>query len=283
MDKYEQDKHNRIDEDLYEEFEDEELYELVMQAQREALERAELERKNPNPQPKRPFPKWPFWLIAIAMAFNIVAALPQTISIPAIKFLKKSATLSADPDIKEYKKSVVVIETEDGRGTGFSITSNGTIITNHHVVEGESSVTVAFSEQGLFKAEVVDIYPEIDLAILEVNEENLPYLELAPETIIEQDEPVNFIGNPLRFQGIANEGTIIDYVRLSDWEDEVVMIEAPVYRGNSGSPIINGDGQVIGVIFATLDHDEYGRVGLFVPIDYFYRDHGSIGKIKKGR
>lgn len=260
-----------IDKDLYEEFDDEEMYELVMQAQREAIERAELARKNPKTKPKRPFPKWPFWLIAIAMAFNIVAALPQTLSIPAINFLVKSATLSAEPDIKEYKKSVVVIETEDGRGTGFSISSKGTIITNHHVVEGESSVTVAFSEQGLYKAEVVDVYPEIDLAILEVNEENLPYLELASEAAIEQDEAVNFIGNPLRFQGIANEGTIIDYILLSDWEDEVVMIDAPVYRGNSGSPIINEAGQVIGVIFATLDHDEYGRVGLFVPIDYYYQ------------
>src|SRR5690625_6113 len=273
MDKYEQDKHDIIDEDLVEEFDDEEMYELVMQAQREAIERAELEKKNPDPKPKRPFPKWPFWLIAIALAFNIVAALPQTLSIPAINFLVKSATLSAEPDIKEYKKSVVVIETEDGRGTGFSISSEGTIITNHHVVEGESSVTVAFSEQGLFEAEVVDTYPDIDIAILEVDEENLPYLELASEAIMEHDATVNFIGNPLRFQGIANEGTMIDYILLSDWEDKVVMIDAPVYRGNSGSPIINEAGEVIGVIFATLDHDEYGRVGLFVPIDYYYRDH----------
>src|SRR5690625_6128506 len=93
MDKYEQDKHDIIDEDLVEEFDDEEMYELVMQAQREAIERAELEKKNPDPKPKRPFPKWPFWLIAIALAFNIVAALPQTLSIPAINFLVKSATL----------------------------------------------------------------------------------------------------------------------------------------------------------------------------------------------
>src|SRR5690625_5914694 len=160
--------------------------------------------------------------------------------------IMKSATLSYETNIKEYKISVVVIDTEDGIGTGFSISSKGTIITNHHVVEGESSVTVAFSEQGLYRAEVVDVYPEIDLAILEVNEENLPYLELASEASIEQDEAVNFIGNPLRFQGIANEGTIIDYILLSDWEDEVVMIDAPVYRGNSGSPIIRSEERRVG-------------------------------------
>ena len=47
------------------------------------------------------------------------------------------------------------------------------------------------------------------------------------------------------------------------------MMKAPVYRGNSGSPVLNKDGKVIGVIFATLDHDEHGRVGLFVPIDEY--------------
>src|SRR5690625_7915330 len=134
------------------------------------------------------------------------------------------------------------------------------IIKNQHVVEVESSVTVAVSDQGLFEAEVVDTYPDIDIAILEVDEENLPYLELASEAIMEHDAPVNFIGNPLRFQGIANEGTMIDYILLSDWEDKVVMIDAPVYRGNSGSPIINEAVVVIGVIFATLEQDDNMRV-----------------------
>ena len=95
-------------------------------------------------------------------------------------------------------------------------------------------------------------------------------MELAEQASFASDEPIQFIGNPLNFFGIANEGTIIDYIKLGDWNDEVVMIKAPVYRGNSGSPILDMKGQVIGVIFATLDHDEYGKVGLFVPIEYYY-------------
>src|SRR5690625_7436072 len=105
------DKYDMIDEDLYEEFDDEEMYELVMQAQREAIERAEVARKNPKTKPKRPLPKWPFWLIAIAMAFTIVAALPQTLSIPAIKFLVKSATLSSEPERKKKRKYIIYMET----------------------------------------------------------------------------------------------------------------------------------------------------------------------------
>lgn len=273
MDNWDQQHSDIIDEDLYEEFEDEELYELVKEAQREAIERARLEKK--NPQPKQVFPKWVFWLIALAMTFNVFALLPQTFSIPAIDFLITSAKLSTQADVKEYKKSVVVIEAEDSRGTGFSIEGDGTILTNYHVIEGEETVTVGFPDDGLFTANVVDTYPSIDLAVLKVEGEDLPYLDLAPETTFEQDELVRFIGNPLRFQGIANEGAVIDYIQLSSWEKEVVMIKAPIYRGNSGSPIINTDGQVIGIVFATLNEEEHGRVGLFIPIDYYYETLGE--------
>jgi len=268
MDQKDKKEHDIIDEDLYEEMDDEELYELVQEERRKALERAK-ERK--EEVPKRPFPKWAFWLIAVVLLFNVFALLPQTFSIPAIDFLMTSARLSTNEDIQAYKKAVVTIETKDSKGTGFSITDTGTIITNYHVIEDDESVTVAFSDEGLYTAEVDQVYPEIDLAVLQVNSgHNLPYLTLAEEAEFEENEPIRFIGNPLRFNGIANEGTIIGYTPLSDWEEEVLMIEAPVYRGNSGSPIINQEGKVIGVIFATLDHDSYGRVGLFIPIEYFH-------------
>ncbi|WP_163971381.1 S1C family serine protease [Oceanobacillus halotolerans] len=273
MDKNDQDTPDVVDEDLYEEIEEEELVELVEIERQKALQRAKEDEE--NKKPKRPFPKWAFWLISIAMVFNVFAVLPQTFSIPAIDFLITSAKLSTQEDIQTYKEAVVVIETNDSRGTGFAITSNGTILTNHHVVEGEDTVTVAFPEDGLFQGEVVASYPSVDLAVVETNGDDLPYLQLAAETQYEPNESIYFIGNPLRFQGIANEGTILESTLLSSWEEEVLMIEAPVYRGNSGSPIINDNGEVIGVIFATLNHDNYGRVGLFVPIDYYYDYHGS--------
>ncbi|WP_087973390.1 S1C family serine protease [Oceanobacillus rekensis] len=268
MDSKDNKRDDIIDEDLYEEFDDEELYELVQEERRKALERA---KSNEESEPKRPFPKWPFWLIAIALVFNVFALIPQTFSIPAIDFLITSAKLSTDETIQTYKKSVVVVETDDSKGTGFSISDTGTILTNHHVIEGETSVTVAFPDEGLFTADVTESYPEIDLAVLQVGEQDLPYLPLAEQTNFEANEPIHFIGNPLRFNGIVNEGTMISYTQLSSWDEEVVMIEAPVYRGNSGSPIINEDGKVIGVIFATMTHDDFGKVGLFIPIDLYYK------------
>lgn len=268
MHRDENDKQDIIDEDLYEEIDDEELYELVEEERRKAWERQREREKDLSE--KRPFPRWVFWVIALFMLGNAAAYLPQTFSIPAIEFLATSAKLSANEDIQDYKQAVVVIDTGNSKGTGFAISGDGTILTNHHVIEGKKQITVAFPNEGLFDAEVVESFPEIDLAVLDVKGEGLPHLSLAEQTSFEQGEHIYFIGNPLRFSGIANQGEVIGYKNLEGWEQPVLMLDAPVYRGNSGSPVINGSGNVIGVVFATLYDDEEGRVGLAVPIDYYY-------------
>lgn len=256
------------DKNFIEEIDDEELQVLVLEAQREALFKEEQEKT--SRKIKRPFPKWLFWLISIVMVFNTFAVIFEVYSIPAIEFLKTSSKLSKQENIATYKKSVVVIQTAASKGTGFSISNDGTILTNYHVVEGSDTLNVFFPDEGRFTADVVHTYPSVDFAVLKVHGKDLPFLELAEQTTFKDDEAINFIGNPLSFKGIANEGTIIDYIHLTDWDIPVVMLKAPVYRGNSGSPVLNSDGLVIGIIFATLDHETYGKVGLFVPIDEFY-------------
>lgn len=264
-----QDEVEHIDSDLVEEIDDEEMYELVQAARKEAWEKAAREKENPKPE--RNMPRWLFWLITTVFLFSSFSFFFEIYSIPALEFLKTSARLSMDEDVQEYKKSVVTIATEDSKGTGFSISPDGTIITNDHVIDEKRSIMVAFPDDGAFVAEVVATYPEVDLAVLEIDGDNLPFLELAEEPQIFENEPIVFIGNPLRFHGIVNEGTIIDYTKLSDWNEDVVMIKAPVYRGNSGSPVLDDEGQVIGVVFATMKHEEHGKVGLFVPIEEIYK------------
>ncbi|HLR15153.1 MAG TPA: serine protease [Bacillota bacterium] len=266
-DKTEEENHTAdiIDEDLYEEIDDEEMLLLVQQARIDTLKR-ERERKEAL-KSKPPFPKWAFWLIAVALVMNVFTFMPQKISIPAIDFLIASAKLSQDTTIQTYKEAVVTIETGDSRGTGFSIHENGIIITNHHVVDDAETVQIGFPENGLYEAEVIERFPKIDTAILKVDGSDLPYLEIDGSADVQQGDHVYFIGNPLSFNGIANEGNVIGYTELSSWEDPVGMIEAPIYRGNSGSPIINEDGKVIGVVFATIKDEDHGKVGLYVPIE----------------
>lgn len=262
------DLNKKQSDDDFEEISDEELQLLVLEAQREALEKEALEKT--RPKLKRPFPRWIFWIIAFALFVNTFAMIFQIYSIPAIEFIKTSARLSTQEDIANYKEAVVVVLTDDSKGTGFSISSEGKVITNNHVVEDNNNVIVGFPEAGRFTADVIETYPDIDLAILQVDEKDLPYLELSENPSYEFGDHITFIGNPLKFTSIANEGSLIDFHQLSDWDVPVMMMEAPVYRGNSGSPVIDDKGEVIGVVFATLDHDEHGKVGLFVPIEEYF-------------
>lgn len=262
---YEQD--DLIGSEFQEDISDEEMLVLVQEAQQEALQRAQKRREK---KPKRPFPKWVFWLISFAMFINVIAFLPQTISLPAIDFLITSATLSQDDTIKTYKKSVAVIKADKSRGTGFVFTDDGELLTNYHVIEGHHTVTVNLPDVGFYEGEVVETYPDIDLAVVKIDATDLTYLPLSEDFTLEADEKVHFIGNPLNFIRIANEGSVLNYIHVSSKPLPVVMMNAPVYRGNSGSPVINEAGNVIGVIYATMRHDEAGKVGLFIPIHYFH-------------
>lgn len=260
-------KRDIIDEDLYEELEPEEMYELI-QEEKEKLKEKELREAEEKKQ-KPPFPRWAAWTIAAALVIQAIAIIPQTFSIPAIEFIKTSATLMQDDTVQGYGDAVVVIEGDANKGTGFAITEDGYILTNHHVIEDQLSITVAFQEEGLFNGEVVETYPDIDLALLKVESEDLPHLGLAKETPELPLEDVLFIGNPLRLNGIANQGDIIGTTLLSEWSEEVYMLQAPVYRGNSGSPVMNEDGEVVAVIFATQKNETHGKIGLAVPIELY--------------
>lgn len=246
----------------FEDLTEEEINELVLEAQREAL----LQQKEEATPEKKKIPKWFIWLLATTLFFSTFVGLFQVFSIPAIDFLKTSAQLSQQEDIVAFKKAVVVVVTEDGKGTGFSISTDGLILTNYHVVEDNQAISVVFPDDGRYEATVKEAFPSIDMAVLQIEGHGLPALPTDSSVTLEKNDPITFIGNPLSFTGIANEGTILSPIKLSGWTEEVMMIQAPVYRGNSGSPVLNEEGVVIGIIFATLDHKEHGKVGLFVPI-----------------
>lgn len=252
---------NHPDADLIEDIDEEELEKIVLEAQQEALQNAK-NKVEKNVRVER----WKAWLVAIVFVFSGFSFFLQTYSIPAIDFLITSSQLSKEEHIQLYKKSVVSIATNNSSGTGFSISDDGLILTNYHVIEDKQQIMVNFPDDGIHQAEVIATYPEIDTALLQIDGDDFPYLPLDDSEENYFKQHVQFIGNPLRFQWIVNEGRVINETFVNDIVIPVTMLQAPVYRGNSGSPVFNDEGLVIGVIFATTRNEEHGKVGLFIPI-----------------
>lgn len=237
----------------------------------------------------------PFWqqpkvrkglavLVALMMLANVIAFLPQIISIPVIQFLVKSRELSQNEDVQQYKRAVVTVKSENRKGTGFYIGGQGWILTNDHVVgSGVTESIVTFGDGDMFNADVVARDSGLDMAVLQIEAEQKPSLSLAADVDPESGDSVYVIGNPLYFNRIVNEGDI--WGMLSNRDPPLIAIQAPIYKGNSGSPVINDEGDVIAVVFATTRVDRNGeniRVGLSVPIpaitDRFPRIRQSEGE-----
>jgi S1-C subfamily serine protease len=139
-------------------------------------------------------------------------------------------------------------------GSGFVIDKTGHVVTNYHVVEGADIVTVSFSNRDTVKAELVGTDPSSDLAVLRVNTSAsaLTPLALGNSDQLQVGDPVVAIGNPFGLDRTATSGIVSALQRLITAPnrftiDHVIQTDAPINHGNSGGPLLNARGQVIGV------------------------------------
>jgi hypothetical protein len=143
--------------------------------------------------------------------------------------------------------AVVQVTTQDGSGSGFLVTSSGHIATNFHVIRGSKYLAVQFPDGRKVKAQVVAMNPHYDMAILKVNSEvvsglhPLPVLPPDKDATIKVGIPVVAIGSPLNQKFLMTQGI------LSKVDETTVLGDFLLQAGNSGGPLLDLDGEVIGI------------------------------------
>ena len=151
-----------------------------------------------------------------------------------------------------------------GMGTGFVIGANGLIVTNRHVIEGASEVTVTLSD-GTNLAATVLSRALIDIALLRVAPDApLPVVKWGDSNALRQGQPVFAIGNPLGYSSSVTAGIVSALerdIRTTPFDD-YIQTDAPINQGNSGGPLFNLDGQVIGVNTALQSQGNGGSIGI---------------------
>ena len=151
------------------------------------------------------------------------------------------------------------------RGTGFFISSDGYIVTNNHLVKKAEKVTVATLQDKEYAAKIVGTDPNTDLALLKVNDKNLPFAELGDSEKLRVGEWVLAIGNPWGFEHTVTAGIVsskgrqlgIPGVPYQDY----IQTDAAINRGNSGGPLVNMKGEVVG-INAVIISPSGGNIGI---------------------
>ena len=169
----------------------------------------------------------------------------------------QEAPLNLQQIYKHCCPSVVAITAKVGGrgfywGTGIILSENGYIVTNAHIIEGTESVTVTLQDDREFEAKLVGSDSRSDIAVLKIDAENLPYAEFGDSTKLEVGDEVLAIGNPLgeELRGTMTNGIISAINRGITYNGHsmtLLQTNAAINEGNSGGPLINMHGQVIGI------------------------------------
>ena len=197
-----------------------------------------------------------------------------------------------------------VIGRQRSLGSGVIVDPDGYIITNAHVVKGAQSVRVVLTpvtagdsqvraSLGLgehsppIEAKIVGIAPTIDLALLKIDQKNLPAIPFADYTKLKKGELVLAFGNPEGLENSVSMGVVSAVARQADPDVPSVYIQtdAPINPGNSGGPLINTSGQLVGInTFIFTESGGSQGLGFAIPssvVEFVYRELRKSGRVHR--
>jgi serine protease Do len=158
---------------------------------------------------------------------------------------------------------------ETVRGSGFFVSQDGFIVTNNHVVEKAQKVSVTLNDGTKMTATVIGTDPKTDLAVIKVEGKGYPFLKLGDSDKLEVGDWAIAIGNPFGLQTSVTVGVVSakgrNDLHIADFED-FIQTDAAINPGNSGGPLLNVDGEVIGVNTAIVSGSGgYMGIGFAIP------------------
>ncbi|MBD3309091.1 Do family serine endopeptidase [candidate division KSB3 bacterium] len=182
---------------------------------------------------------------------------------------------------REYKRR--------GLGSGFITTPDGYILTNSHVVAEADEVKVTLADEREFEATVVGTDPKTDIAVIKIEGENFPTANLGDSSTLEVGDWAIAIGTPYGLSQTVTAGIISAEGRsgigINDYED-FIQTDAAINPGNSGGPLVNIDGEVIGINTAIFSRSGgYQGIGFAIPINMAKSIQESLmtkGKVVRG-
>ena len=176
-----------------------------------------------------------------------------------------------------------------GLGSGFIVSRDGIVLTNAHVVDGASDVTVKLSDRREFKAKVLGVDKQTDIAVLRIDANNLPTVKLGNSDSVRVGQWVLAIGSPYGFENTVTAGIISATSRALPDGTYVPFLQtdAAVNPGNSGGPLFNMNGEVIGINSQIYSQTGgYQGLSFAIPIDVASKVEQQLvahGKVERGR
>jgi serine protease Do len=160
---------------------------------------------------------------------------------------------------------------EQSLGSGVILTADGYLLTNNHVVESAAEIRVSLADKRELKAKIVGADPRTDIAVLKVDEKNLPVLPIADSSQVKTGQFVLAVGNPFGLNQTVTMGIVSAIGRgnlsIVDYED-FIQTDAPINPGNSGGALVDIRGALIGINTAILSRSGGNQgIGFAVPIN----------------
>ncbi|HHJ51124.1 MAG TPA: PDZ domain-containing protein [Phaeodactylibacter sp.] len=188
-------------------------------------------------------------LVAVDEVPSFVEAAQK--AVPSVVYIYAESTKKSRRSSDEIKR---------GSGSGVIYTSDGYIVTNEHVVGFADLIEVTLLDRRKFTAELVGSYPKADLAVLKIEAEDLPVLDIADSDAAQIGEWVLAIGNPFGLTSTVTAGIVsakgrnIDIIEGQDAIESFIQTDAAVNPGNSGGALINTAGELLGINTAITTH-----------------------------